>query len=106
MPFSQELHLQSIRHQVIKGQKPVYRHFDGQVAGTVPKRNGGRLAIIPERGVYRLIMRSKLSAAEAFEECVVGTFELATRKNGGYVSGEEVVVAGEVSAAELVLKAM
>src|SRR5690606_5621216 len=30
------------------------------------------MAIIPERDVYRLIMKSKLSAAEKFEEWVVG----------------------------------
>lgn len=40
--------------------------------------------IIPERDVYRLIMRSKLPAAEAFEEWVVGEVLPSIRKTGGY----------------------
>lgn len=44
---------------------------------------------IPERDVYRLIMRSKLPAAEQFEEWVVGVVLPSIRKTGGYVKGEE-----------------
>ncbi|QWQ13358.1 hypothetical protein KN198_07970 [Ralstonia solanacearum] len=40
--------------------------------------------IIPERDVYRLVMRSKLPGAEAFEEWVVGTVLPSIRKSGGY----------------------
>ncbi|WP_211828651.1 phage antirepressor KilAC domain-containing protein [Kistimonas asteriae] len=40
--------------------------------------------IIPERDVYRLIMRSKLPAAEAFEEWVVSEVLPSIRKTGGY----------------------
>lgn len=47
------------------------------------------LKIIPERDVYRLIMRSKLPAAEEFEEWVVGTVIPSIRKTGGYMIGEE-----------------
>jgi hypothetical protein len=36
-------------------------------------------------------MRSKLPAAEAFEDWVVGTVLPAIRKDGGYVRGEEEV---------------
>jgi hypothetical protein len=42
-----------------------------KAANTVPKRNGGYLTIIPERDVYRLIMRSKLPLAEAFEKRLI-----------------------------------
>lgn len=42
------------------------------------------LIIIPERDVYRLIMRSKLPAAERFEEWVVGEVLPTIRKTGGY----------------------
>ena len=42
--------------------------------------------MIPERDVYRLIMRSKLPAAEAFEEWVVGTVLPTIRKTGAYVA--------------------
>ena len=38
---------------------------------------------------HRLIMRSKLPAAEQFEEWVVGTVLPALRRNGGYVVGQE-----------------
>ena len=47
------------------------------------------ITLIPERDVYRLVMRSKLPAAEQFEEWVVGTVLPALRKNGGYVAGQE-----------------
>ena len=40
--------------------------------------------IIPERDLYRLIMRSKLPVAERFEEWVVGEVLPAIRKTGGY----------------------
>lgn len=70
-------------------QKAVRDHC--KASTTVPKRNGGYLTIIPERDVYRLIMRSKLPAAEAFEDWVVGTVLPAIRKDGGYVRGEEKV---------------
>lgn len=42
------------------------------------------LLIIPERDVYRLIMRSKLPAAEKFEEWVVGEVLPSIRKTGSY----------------------
>lgn len=42
------------------------------------------IKIIPERDVYRLIMRSKLPAAEQFEEWVVGEVLPSIRKTGSY----------------------
>ncbi len=45
--------------------------------------------VIPERDLYRLIMRSKLPSAERFEEWVVGTVLPTIRKTGSYVRGEE-----------------
>ncbi|MDR5731264.1 Bro-N domain-containing protein [Caballeronia sp. LZ025] len=44
------------------------------------------LTVIPERDIYRLVMRSKLPAAEAFEEWVVGEVLPSIRKHGGYVA--------------------
>lgn len=64
------------------------------------------IGIIPESDVYRLIMRSKLPQAEAFEEWVTGTVLPAIRKDGMYVVGEEKVVSGELEETELVLKAL
>lgn len=40
--------------------------------------------VIPERDVYRLVMRSRLPAAEAFEEWVVGEVLPTIRKTGSY----------------------
>ena len=55
----------------------------------LPSAGGAQLTkIIPERDVYRLILRSKLPAAEEFEEWVVGTVLPSIRKNGGYVAGQ------------------
>ncbi|WP_422491669.1 BRO family protein [Endozoicomonas sp. ALE010] len=43
-----------------------------------------KFQIIPERDVYRLVMRSKLPAAEKFEEWVVAEVLPSIRKTGGY----------------------
>ena len=60
-----------------KGGRPVggnesFTHLDPQTI------------IIPERDVYRLVMRSKLPAAEKFEEFVVGDILPSIRKTGQY----------------------
>lgn len=57
---------------------------------TLTKGGMQSVAVIPERDVYRLIMRSNLPSAERFEEWVVGTVLPSIRKNGGYISGQEV----------------
>lgn len=49
------------------------------------------MTIIPERDLYRLVMRSRLPSAERFEEWVVGTVLPAIRKTGSYIAGEEVI---------------
>lgn len=46
------------------------------------------MTIIPERDVYRLIMRSKLPSAEKFEEWVVGEVLPTIRKHGAYLSNK------------------
>lgn len=43
------------------------------------------VSIIPERDLYRLIMRSKLPSAERFEEWVVAEVLPQIRKTGGYI---------------------
>ncbi|MEB0133454.1 BRO family protein [Pseudomonas sp. CCI2.4] len=42
------------------------------------------IQIIPERDLYRLVMKSKLPAAEQFEEWVVGEVLPSIRKTGAY----------------------
>ncbi|WP_051626120.1 BRO family protein [Kozakia baliensis] len=58
-----------------------------KAAETYPVEMTGQVRnvkMIPERDVYRLILRSKLPTAEAFEEKVVGEILPAIRKTGGY----------------------
>ena len=56
-------------------------HCRGALTQCVPTSSGVQeMSIIPERDVYRLIMRSKLPAAEAFEEWVVGVVLPAIRR--------------------------
>lgn len=57
--------------------------------------------IIPERDVYRLVIKSKLPAAEQFEEWVVGTVLPSIRKNGGYIAGQENLTPEEIVAKAL-----
>lgn len=66
-------------------QKAVRDHCKGMNETFIPSVGGSqRATIIPERDVYRLIMRSKLPAAEAFEEWVVGTVLPSIRRTGAY----------------------
>ena len=59
--------------------KGVAKRYPLQTAG------GKQMAVfIPERDLYRLVMRSRLPAAEAFEEWVVGTVLPSIRKTGQY----------------------
>lgn len=66
----------------IKPRNAIARHCRAQT--TVPKQGGGYHTLIPERDVYRLVMRSKLPEAEAFEEWVVSEVLPAIRENGSY----------------------
>jgi len=63
-----------------------------------PGQRGGAqfFTIIPERGVYRLVMRSTLAAAAAFEGWVVRAVTPAIHKDVGYVIGEENIGDGNV----------
>lgn len=65
------------------------------LTGTIASGRGGarsgiQLTIIPERDVYRLIMRSKLPGAERFEEWVVGEVLPSIRKHGAYLTPSKI----------------
>lgn len=63
----------------------VAAHCKGAVKRRLPTAGGAQQVLcIPERDVYRLVMRSRLPAAEAFEEWVVGEVLPAIRKTGQY----------------------
>lgn len=72
-------------------RKAIIDHCKGGNETLLPSAGGKQtVKIIPERDVYRLIMRSKLPAAEAFEEWVVGEVLPAVRKHGGYMTPQTV----------------
>ncbi|WP_413208302.1 Bro-N domain-containing protein [Rhodospirillum sp. A1_3_36] len=64
--------------------------------------------IIPERDMYRLIMRSKLPAAERIEEWVVGEVLPTIRKTGGYghsqaAPGDQILVSCDIVSRHIAL---
>ncbi|CCQ73918.1 BRO family protein [Magnetospira sp. QH-2] len=62
--------------------------------------------IVPESGLYKLIMRSDKEKAQPFQDWVTREVLPTIRKDGAYIMGEEKVKTGEMSEDELVLKAM
>lgn len=65
--------------------KAIARHCKGGMDHPVPSDGGVQvMKIIPERDLYRLVMKSKLPGAERFEEWVVGEVLPSIRKTGGY----------------------
>ena len=63
----------------------VSAHCRGTVKRRTPTTSGDQdMLTIPERDVYRLIMRSRLPEAERFEEWVVGEVLPQIRRTGSY----------------------
>lgn len=67
-----------------KPENAVARHC--KASTTTPKQGGGFMTIIPERDLYRLVMKSKLPAAEQFEEWVVSQVLPSIRKTGSFTA--------------------
>lgn len=65
----------------------------------------GRVSVISESGLYKLVMRSDKWEARAFQDWVTKVVLPAIRKDGAYVKDEEKVATGEVSEDEFLLKA-
>ncbi|GAA3704187.1 phage antirepressor Ant [Oceanisphaera sediminis] len=73
-----------------KPRNAIAEHCKGaSIQGVLTTGGMQSMTVIPERDLYRLIMRSKLPSAERFEEWVVGTVLPSVRKHGGYVAGQE-----------------
>jgi len=64
------------------------------------------ITIIPERDVYRLIMRSKLPSAERFEEWVVGEVLPQIRKTGAFTPAPTHVPANPLDLMQAMLDTM
>lgn len=56
---------------------------------TTPSRGEQKMTLIDEAGLYSLIMRSKLPAAEDFQEWVTSEVLPAIRKTGSYVADKD-----------------
>jgi len=70
-----------------KPENAIAAHCKGQKTCSLESGGQGRnMLIIPERDVYRLIMRSKLPDAEMFEEWVVSEVLPSIRKTGSYTA--------------------
>jgi len=69
----------------VRPKDAIAQHCKGAVKRRLPTNGGDQeITIIPERDLYRLIMRSKLPSAERFEEWVVAEVLPAIRKSGKY----------------------
>lgn len=66
--------------KAVKAHCKAYRPVGVGVSPTLDSQTN----IIPERDLYRLVMRSKLPEAERFEEWVVGEVLPSIRKTGSY----------------------
>lgn len=62
------------------------------------------VTVIPERDVYRLVMRSKLESAERFEEWVVSEVLPSIRKTGMYSMRPEIQIANALVLATKMLE--
>lgn len=83
--------------------KAVRDHCKGVNEMFTPSAGGTQMMkVIREGDVYRLIMKSKLPAAEQFEEWVVGTVLPSIRKHGGYIADQENLSPEEVVAKALI----
>jgi prophage antirepressor-like protein len=86
------------------GRDAIAKHCKGVAKRDTPTASGMQsMTIIPERDVYRLVMRSKLPAAEKFEEWVVAEVLPAIRRTGYY--GTPKSYQREIAALELFPKA-
>lgn len=77
----------------------VSRHCKGALKLRYPTQGGEQeLKFISEGDIYRLIVRSKLPAAEKFESWVFDEVVPSIRKNGGYIVGQETLSDEELMA--------
>lgn len=67
----------------------IARHCKGTLKWSIPTNGGNQeMSIIPESDIYRLIIKSKLPAAERFENWVMEEVLPTIRKHGAYMTDE------------------
>ncbi|MDR5777593.1 MULTISPECIES: BRO family protein [unclassified Caballeronia] len=87
----------------VKPENAIPTHCKATLKRGIPTPGGiQEMTLIPERDVYRLIMRSRLASAERFEEWVVGEVLPSIRKTGVYSheATTSAKLAGELAIAE------
>jgi anti-repressor protein len=80
------------RHAIITHCKAtaVYSELEGGRETRLLSSLHPDTVFIPERDVYRLIMKSRLPEAEQFEEYVVSVVLPSIRKHGGYMTSQKI----------------
>ncbi|WP_394136068.1 BRO-N domain-containing protein [Shewanella algae] len=73
--------------------KAINDHCKGNDSLSIGRGSAARL--INEGDLYRLVMRSNLPSAQAFQDWVCGTVLPAIRKDGAYIMGEEKGINGK-----------
>ena len=77
----------------------IKQHCKGVVKHHLPTNGGTQLVnYIPEGDLYRLIVSSKLPAAEKFERWIFDTVLPSIRHNGGYIANAEELIARTATA--------
>lgn len=77
----------------------IKQHCKGVVKHHLPTNGGMQMVnYIPEGDLYRLIVSSKLPAAEKFERWVFDEVLPSIRRNGGYVTNAEELIAKTATA--------
>lgn len=77
----------------------IIRHCKGVVKSDLPTNGGTQMVnYIPEGDLYRLIVSSKLPAAEKFERWVFDDVLPSIRKTGGYMPNIEEIIAKTATA--------
>jgi prophage antirepressor-like protein len=69
-------------------------------------RGGRDVALASESGLYKLVMRRDKPEARAFQDWVTRVVLPATRKDGGYIAGEEKLATGEMGEDEFLARAL
>lgn len=84
--------------------KAVQTHCKGVLKWNIPTNSGNQdVLFITEGDVYRLIMKSKLPAAEKFEGWVMEEVLPSIRKNGGYIANQENLTPEQIVANALIV---
>ncbi len=82
-----------------KPENAIAMHCKATLKRGIPSFGGTQeTTLIPERDIYRLVMKSKLPAAEKFEEWIVSEVLPSIRKTGSYGAADPMAVLNDPAA--------